>query len=212
MKKPISFLAVPALCVLLSACTLTPSHFDGYDLLDSEHKTEHQDPVIAPPKEHSDGPVKKSSAPKAVAAPVALTKTPEAPVKKEEPLPAKKTPVAPPSLKAPEKVTEKPVQKDNCAIPRTGDVPPPAGPAAKVTRDDLRSGDRLKITVFREKDLSGIYQINDKGKISFPLLGQVEAGGMKTSELQNKMTSALAKGYLVKPEVNVELLPDCLTK
>ncbi|PZP56322.1 MAG: hypothetical protein DI586_04155 [Micavibrio aeruginosavorus] len=214
MKKYISLLSVPALCLLLSSCTLTPPHFDGYDLLDTEHKTEHQDPVIPPAKEHSDGPIKKISVPKAKAAPVVLTKAVDAPVKKPEP----PKPVAPekPPEKAPVKTEHPPVlktaPKESCVIPKKGDVPPPAAPTAKVTREKLQSGDRVKITVFREKDLSGIYQINDKGLITFPLLGQVTAAGMKSSELQVKMTSALAKGYLVKPEVNVELLPDCLTK
>ncbi len=219
MKKTKYFLAVPVICVLLSGCTLTPARFDGYDLLDTEHKTEQQDPVIAPVKEHSDGPVRKSSK-KTNAAPVSLVKKeegekpvvkpPEKSTEKSAGKSSKELAPLPPIKK--QKKIENPGPKETCPVPKKGDLPPPSAPTAKVMRDNLRSGDRLKITVFRENDLSGIYQINDKGKITFPLLGQVDAAGMKKSELQNKVTSALEKGYLVKPEVNVELLPDCLTK
>lgn len=92
--------------------------------------------------------------------------------------------------------------------------PPPHPPdkSAEQKRQILRSGDRLKITVFREKDMSGEYQINDHGMIAFPLIGQVNAAGLTPRQVQENLTAALAKGYLVKPDVNVAWLDDCRSK
>lgn len=213
MKKSISLLTVSALGLLLAGCTLTPSYFNGYDLLDTEHKTETQDPVIPPSKEHSDGPVVK-----AVATPVPLTKTPAVkpveakaeiakPVDPVKPAPVAKIPEAPMPA---EKKAQPAKLQEVCGEHKKSEVLPPPAPAQK--NETLKSGDRLQINVFREKDLTGVYQINDKGMITFPMIGQVAAGGMKPDALQEKLKTDLSKGYLVKPEVSVELLPDCITK
>lgn len=222
MKKSISLLTVSALSILLAGCTLTPSHFNGYDLLDTEHKTEMQDPVIPPSKEHSDRPVTK-----AVAVPAPLSKAPVAkPVEPVKPLPVAKIPEAPmPAEKKAEPIVQKKVEpakpQEACGDHKKGEILPPPAPGTTIKpvekadvkkNETLKSGDRLQINVFREKDLTGVYQINDKGMITFPMIGQVAAGGMKPDALQEKLKTDLSKGYLVKPEVSVELLPDCITK
>jgi protein involved in polysaccharide export with SLBB domain len=70
----------------------------------------------------------------------------------------------------------------------------------------LGSGDHLRITVFGEQDLSGEYQVDGSGKMAFPLLGQVQAGGMTAGELQNQLSHALSPAYIKNPAVSVEVL------
>ena len=70
----------------------------------------------------------------------------------------------------------------------------------------LGSGDRLRVTVFDEDDLSGEYQVNDQGALSLPLLGQVQAAGRTVREFEAAITQKLADSYLVNPRVSVEVL------
>jgi protein involved in polysaccharide export with SLBB domain len=70
----------------------------------------------------------------------------------------------------------------------------------------LRLGDRLRINVLSEPDLSGEYEINDSGTILFPLIGAVKAAGLTTNILEATITDMLRDGYLRKPSVRVDLL------
>jgi len=91
-------------------------------------------------------------------------------------------------------------------------APAAVGQVPAPKRETLQSSDRLKITVYREKDLTGEYQVNDKGMISFPLIGQVKAAGFTPAQLQQNLVTTLSNGYLVKPDINVERVPDCNSK
>lgn len=64
-------------------------------------------------------------------------------------------------------------------------------------------GDELEIEVFREKELSKIYQVSMEGTIDFPLIGRVKASGLQPRELAELITKRLADGYLKKPYVSV---------
>lgn len=70
----------------------------------------------------------------------------------------------------------------------------------------LGPGDRLRVTVFNEDDLSGEYQVNDQGALSLPLLGQVQAAGKTVLQFENYITDKFAETYLVNPRVSVEVL------
>lgn len=85
------------------------------------------------------------------------------------------------------------------------------GGFAQATSDErpayvLGSGDRLRVTVFNEDDLSGEYQVNDQGALSLPLLGQVQASGKTVLEFESFITDKFADSYLVNPRVSVEVL------
>lgn len=69
----------------------------------------------------------------------------------------------------------------------------------------LDSGDLVQVTVFGQLDLSRIYNINDAGYISMPLVGTIAARGATTNELASRITRAYAAGYLVDPDVGVEV-------
>jgi protein involved in polysaccharide export with SLBB domain len=67
----------------------------------------------------------------------------------------------------------------------------------------LGTGDKLKLTVFDETDLSGDYTVDTTGFVRLPLVGQVRAAGLTSSQLEGAIGSALAQGYLKSPRVAV---------
>ena len=70
----------------------------------------------------------------------------------------------------------------------------------------LGNGDRLKIIVYGEPDLSGELSINSDGLISMPLVGDILLAGKTASDAQEIITLALKGGYLKKPNVSVEVI------
>lgn len=70
----------------------------------------------------------------------------------------------------------------------------------------LGAGDKVRITVFGEDDLTGEFEVDSTGSIAMPLVGEVPAGGKTPRELERALTNMLDKGYLVNPRVNVEVL------
>jgi hypothetical protein len=69
----------------------------------------------------------------------------------------------------------------------------------------LGPGDKLKLNVFDETDLSGDYSIDGSGYVRLPLIGQVRAAGYTAQQLEGAIGSALAQGYLKSPRVSVEV-------
>lgn len=87
---------------------------------------------------------------------------------------------------------------------QTPTVPADVG---KVSSDyRLGPGDKLKITVFGNQDVSGEAVIDPQGKVAVPLLGQVQAGGQTVADVQKTITDALNKDYIVDPKVTIEVL------
>jgi polysaccharide export outer membrane protein len=69
----------------------------------------------------------------------------------------------------------------------------------------LGAGDKIKLTVFGEADLSGDFTIDGSGLLALPLIGQVRAAGYSAAQLEQAIGSALAQGYLKSPRVSVEV-------
>jgi polysaccharide export outer membrane protein len=69
----------------------------------------------------------------------------------------------------------------------------------------LATGDRLRIIVFGQDNLSNSYAIDASGRISMPLIGLVQAGGITTPELERRIEAHLRNGYLREPRVAVEV-------
>jgi polysaccharide export outer membrane protein len=67
------------------------------------------------------------------------------------------------------------------------------------------SGDRLRITVFDQRELSNTYSIDQAGYLAFPLIGQVPARGRTIQELEGQIAGQLQKGYLRNPDVSIEV-------
>ncbi len=70
----------------------------------------------------------------------------------------------------------------------------------------LGSGDRLRVTVFGEEDLSGEFDIDGSGSVALPLIGNMDVSGMDVRELEKKVETQLSNGYLVSPRVSIEVM------
>lgn len=85
-------------------------------------------------------------------------------------------------------------------------VLPIASLSAADSEYRLGSGDKLKITVFGEPDLTGQYEIDGTGVVAFPLVGQVPAASTTARDLEQAIANKLSQGFLKNPTVNVEVL------
>lgn len=70
----------------------------------------------------------------------------------------------------------------------------------------LGSGDRVRVVVFGEEDLSGEFELDGEGSFSLPLVGAVKALDHTPRQLEKVIATRLKDGYLLKPQVNVEVL------
>ena len=64
-------------------------------------------------------------------------------------------------------------------------------------------GDKLKIMVYGEKELSGLYQVSPEGFIMFPFAGKIDVQDYTSFSLAEKIADLLEKGYLKNPQVTV---------
>ncbi len=82
----------------------------------------------------------------------------------------------------------------------------PNAPAAPVDPHSYKIGpeDQLAIRVWREPEVSGAVIVRPDGKISLPLIGEVQAGGKTPEELRRVITEKLSN-YLTRPEVLVQV-------
>ena len=70
----------------------------------------------------------------------------------------------------------------------------------------LGSGDKVKVNVFGETDLSGEFLVGDNGRIDLPLIGAVQARGQTVTQFQNAVVARYSSGYLKDPKVSVSVL------
>jgi len=76
---------------------------------------------------------------------------------------------------------------------------------AQNTDYRLGTGDKVRVTVYDETDLSGEFQIDGTGFVRLPMIGQVKAAGGTAHQLEGAVATALAEGYLKNPRVSVEV-------
>ncbi len=68
----------------------------------------------------------------------------------------------------------------------------------------LGPGDVVKITVFQNPDMTTEARISEEGKITFPLIGQVEIGGVTPAAAEARIAGRLnAGGFVLNPQVNM---------
>jgi polysaccharide biosynthesis/export protein len=87
---------------------------------------------------------------------------------------------------------------DNRKDPPGAGIPQGGAPADYVIGAD----DTLHISVWKEPDLTETLPVRPDGKISMPLLGDVDAAGLTPSALGNSITERLKK-YIADPRVTV---------
>ena len=90
-----------------------------------------------------------------------------------------------------------------------------AAPAAVATASavstapsDYRLGvaDKVRILVYNEPNLSGEFNVNANGSLSFPLIGEVQATGRTATEIGNEIVKRLTDGYIKDPQVSIDIL------
>ena len=69
----------------------------------------------------------------------------------------------------------------------------------------LATGDRLRVIVFGQDNLSNVYAVDSQGRISMPLIGAVDATGRTTGALERQIEARLRGGFLREPKVSVEV-------
>jgi len=123
-------------------------------------------------------------------------------------------PASPPIAAPTTPVTASPA--DASAAPRYATMAQPK-PIEQITVTGLRqsqdgqyrlgAGDKLRITVFNEGDLSGEFAVDGQGFVRLPLVGQLPAAGLTTYALESRIADAFVNGgFLVNPRVSVEIM------
>ena len=69
----------------------------------------------------------------------------------------------------------------------------------------LGSGDRLRVTVFNQPNLSGSYSVDAAGMITLPLVGAIPADGRSPGQMKSAIEARLRKEFLRDPNVSVEI-------
>ena len=70
----------------------------------------------------------------------------------------------------------------------------------------LGTGDKVRVTVYDESDLSGQFEVDGRGRISLPLVGAVRVGGKALAEAESAIIKALKPDYLINPRVSLQVL------
>jgi protein involved in polysaccharide export with SLBB domain len=71
----------------------------------------------------------------------------------------------------------------------------------------LQPGDQLKVIVYGEDTLSGIYEISPSGSVSLPLVGSIMAAGHTKSDFEHALTRAYASGKFIQdPKITVSVV------
>ena len=77
-------------------------------------------------------------------------------------------------------------------------------PRAEAYR--LGAGDKLRITVYKEEEITGEYEIDSSGNLSLKLIGNIPAVSRTLPELTKIIEKKLLDGYLLDPRVAIDVL------
>jgi polysaccharide biosynthesis/export protein len=81
-----------------------------------------------------------------------------------------------------------------------------AAPASAQTAYQLVPGDILKISVFKNPDLSLDVRVSESGTIGYPLIGTVPVSGLTLPAAERKIAQMLQDGgFVINPQVNILL-------
>ena len=80
--------------------------------------------------------------------------------------------------------------------------------AATVDRNLYRlgSGDRIRVEIFGEPDLTTESSLEVTGTINYPLIGRIQAAGLTLKELEQSIYTKLKQGYLKNPNVRASII------
>jgi len=75
------------------------------------------------------------------------------------------------------------------------------GPRAYV----LRPNDQIRVQIYNEQNVSGVYTVDGSGMVSIPLAGRLRAAGLTPAALEQSIKRHLDGGILTDPHVNVQV-------
>lgn len=70
----------------------------------------------------------------------------------------------------------------------------------------LGAGDKVRVLMFGEDDLSGTFSIDGEGRVALPLVGSVRVDGLTAPQAERAIADTFADGYLRDPRVAVEVV------
>jgi polysaccharide biosynthesis/export protein len=79
---------------------------------------------------------------------------------------------------------------------------PPAVSNSVLTEYRIGVGDSIEVNIWRNPELSRSVQVRPDGKISMPLIGDITAADLTTSQLASNVTNALTN-YVKSPQVAI---------
>jgi polysaccharide export outer membrane protein len=112
-----------------------------------------------------------------------------------------------PGLTAPDFAlsTPAPLPAPGEAYPAGAGSAPPGVPVIPNETYTLDSGDKVRVIVFGQDNLSNVYSVDGSGAVALPLIGPVHARGLTTAELASVIAGDLRKKYVKDPKVTVEV-------
>jgi polysaccharide export outer membrane protein len=72
-----------------------------------------------------------------------------------------------------------------------------------VLASTLGAGDVIEVRVYREAELSGIYQVGSDGVVVFPLCQRVQVANLTANTAADRFRDCLAAGFMRDPQVTV---------
>ena len=83
---------------------------------------------------------------------------------------------------------------------------PAAQPVSESRLDALGMGDMVRISVFRNPELTTEARISERGTVLFPMIGEISIVGLTPTQAGERIAERLRSGkYVVNPEVTVSL-------
>lgn len=81
-----------------------------------------------------------------------------------------------------------------------------AGTSENAETYRLGAGDKLRVVVFNEEQLTGEVTVDPTGSISLPLVGSVRARGQTAEQLARAVADRLRGTYLRDPNVSIQVV------
>jgi len=106
-------------------------------------------------------------------------------------------PATPPAQQPPATAEGQPTATKPADPAQTAAKPVQVGPDYR-----LATGDKLRVEVYKDTQLSQSLQVRPDGKVTLPLLGDIPAAGRTPTELRDAITAALRE-YITNPVVTV---------
>ena len=77
--------------------------------------------------------------------------------------------------------------------------------SAQLAETGLHAGDMVRLKIWREPDLSGDYQVDERGQVVFPRLGPMLVTRLSADSLRQELVASYT-AYLRDPSIEVTLL------